>query len=195
MSLFGVGVGADEKNSTRNVVSVGPGSLGLPDRDYYVSEDKDSKEKREKYVAHVSRMLQYLGDSEEEANAQASQILAFETRLAEPKLDKVDRRDDRKTYNPRSIAQLQEMVPAINWDTYFKGIGVKAIDTVIVSEPKYMAAVQEILAENNVSDWKAYLRWSAFNGAAGRLSSELEKANWDFYNKTLTWLFHLIFST
>ena len=185
IGFFGFGVGADAKDSNMNTGYLGTGRLGLPDRDYYVKDDEDSKEKREKYVAHVSRMLQYLGDSEEEANAQASQILAFETRLAEPKLDKVDRRDDRKTYNPRSIAQLQEMVPAINWDTYFKGIGVKAIDTVIVSEPKYMAAVQEILAENNVSDWKAYLRWSAFNGAAGRLSSELEKANWDFYSKDL----------
>jgi len=56
VGFFGVGVGADEKNSNRNVVSLGPGPLGLPDRDYYVSEDKDSKEKREKYVLHVAKM-------------------------------------------------------------------------------------------------------------------------------------------
>ena len=183
--FFGFGVGADSKDSNKNSAYLGTARLGLPDRDYYVKDDEDSKEKREKYIEHITRMLQYLGDTEEEANAEAKQILAFETRLAEPKLDKVERRDDRKLYNPRTIEELQKMVPAINWNNYLKGIGVKQLDTIIVSEPKYMAALQTVLAENNVDDWKAYLRWSAFNGAAGNLSTELEKANWDFYSKTL----------
>ena len=183
--FFGFGVGADAKDSNKNSAYLGTARLGLPDRDYYVKDDEDSKEKREKYIEHVTRMLQYLGDTEEEANAEAKQILAFETRLAEPKLDKVERRDDRKLYNPRTIEELQKMVPAINWDNYLKGIGVKQLDTIIVSEPKYMKALQSILAENKVADWKAYLRWSVFNGAAGNLSTELEKANWDFYSKTL----------
>jgi putative endopeptidase len=100
-------------------------------------------------------------------------------------MDKVERRDARKRYNPRSIDQLQKMVPAINWNSYFKGIGVKKIDTIIVSDVKYMNALQTILAENNVSDWKAYLRWSAFNRASGMLSSDIEKTNWEFYSKTL----------
>jgi putative endopeptidase len=183
--FFGFGVGADAKNSNINAGYLGTGRLGLPDRDYYVKDDEDSKEKRQKYVKHIARMLQYLGDTEDDANTQAKQILAFETRLAEPRMDKVDRRDARKRYNPRSIDDLQNMVPAINWDNFFKGIGVKSIDTVIVSEVKYMEALQNILSENNVSDWKSYLRWSALNGAAGALSTELEKANWDFYSKEL----------
>ncbi len=183
--FFGFGVGADAKDSNRNVGYLGTGSLGLPDRDYYVKDDEDSKEKRQKYVKHITRMFQYLGDTEEVANKQAKQILAFETRLAEPKMDKVDRRDARKRYNPRSISDLQNMVPAISWKNYFKGIGVKEIDTVIVGELKYMEALQTILVENNVSDWKAYLRWSAFNSAADMLSTELDKANWDFYSKDL----------
>lgn len=183
--FFGFGVRAHAKNSNINAGYLGSGRLGLPDRDYYVKDDDDSKEKRQKYVEHITRMLQYLGDSEEEANSQAKQVLAFETRLAEPRMDKVERRDARKRYNPRSISDLQAMVPAINWNNYFKGIGVKSIDTVIVSEVKYMNALQDIFAENNVSDWKAYLRWSAFNSAAGYLTDELEKANWDFYSMTL----------
>ncbi len=183
--FFGFGVGADRKNSNMNAGYLGAGRLGLPDRDYYVKDDEDSKKKRELYVAHITRMLQYLGDSEAVANIQAKQILAFETRLAEPKMDKVDRRDARKRYNPRSMDDLQKMVPAINWNNYFKGIGVKELDTVIVGELKYMDALQTILTENNVSDWQAYLRWSAFNSAAGMLSSELDKANWDFYSKDL----------
>ena len=183
--FFGFGVRPDAKDSNMNSGTLGAGRLGLPDRDYYVKDDEDSKNKRQKYVEHISRMLQYLGDNEDEANTQAKQILAFETRLAEPKMDKVERRDARKRYNPKSISDLQKMVPAINWKNYFEGIGVKSIDTVIVSEVKYMNALQNILNENNVSDWKAYLRWSSFNAASGMLSSELEKANWDFYSKDL----------
>lgn len=184
--FFGFGVGSHPKNSNKNVAYLGTGGLGLPDRDYYIKDDEDSKEKREKYVAHITRMLQFLGDSEADAAKQAKQVLAFETKLAEPKMDKVDRRDARKRYNPRSIADLQKMVPAVNWKNYFSGIGVQQLDTVIVSEVKYFDALQNILAENNVDDWKSYLRWSALNGAAGMLTTELNKANWDFYSKELS---------
>jgi putative endopeptidase len=183
--FFGFGVGSDAKDSNKNVAYLGTSRLGLPDRDYYVKDDEDSKEKREKYIAHVSRMLQFLGDSEEAATTQAKQILAFETKLATPKLDKVELRDDRKTYNPTSITDLQKMVPAINWNAYFNGIGVKQLDTVIVSQPKYLKVVNSILEEDNVDVWKSFLRWSTFNKSAGRLSTEIEKANWDFYSKTL----------
>ena len=183
--FFGFGVGADAKDSNMNVGYLGTGGLGLPDRDYYVKDDEDSKEKREKYVAHITKMLQFLGDSEAQANAQAKQILAFETSLAKPKMDKVELRDARKTYNPTAVSDLQKMVPAIDWKTYFDGIGAKNLDTVIVSQPKYMKELQNILAKENVSNWKAYLRWSALNGAAGMLNDELDQANWDFYSKTL----------
>ena len=183
--FFGFSVGPDTKNSDINSAFLGTSGLGLPDRDYYVKDDEDSKEKRKEYVSHVSRMLQYLGESETIAKAQAEQILAFETRLSQPRMDKVDFRDARKKYNPRSIDDLQNMVPIIDWKNYFEGIGVKELDTIIVSEVKYMDALQSILAENNVSDWKVYLKWSTLNWAAGYLSPEIEKANWDFYGQTL----------
>ncbi|WP_191858267.1 M13 family metallopeptidase [Hanstruepera ponticola] len=183
--LYGFGVGSDPKDSNRNVGYLGGGSTGLPDRDYYVKDDEDSKEKREKYVAHMTRMLQYLGDTEAVANEKAKQVLAFETRLAEAKMDKVDRRDARKRYNPRSISQVQEMVPAVNWKKFLEGIGVKQIDTVIIGDLGYYNRLQEVLADGNVANWKAYLEWKTLRNAAGTLSTELEEANWEFYGKEL----------
>lgn len=183
--FFGFGVRADAKDSNINAGYLGSGGLGLPDRDYYVKDDEDSKNIRAKYVQHISRMLQFLGDTEQDALTQAKQILAFETSLAEPKMDKVERRKPENRYNPRSISQLQQMVPAINWNNYFSGIGVKQIDTVIIGDVGYMKALQNILKDNNVSDWKAYLRWSALNDASGMLNTELEDANWEFYGKEL----------
>ena len=183
--FFSFGVGADAKNSNINAAYLSPGSLGLPDRDYYVAEDADSKDKREKYEAHVTRMLQFLGDTPEEAAENAETILAFETKMASPRFDKVERRDARLSYNPRSIAELQKNVSAIDWNSFIEEIGAKDVDTIIVSQPKYMAALQEIFETGNVEEWKEYLRWTLFNDAASTLTTEIEKANWDFYSKTL----------
>jgi predicted metalloendopeptidase len=186
VGFFGVGVGADEKNSTRNVVSVGPGGLGLPDRDYYVSNEKDSKEKREKYALHVAKMLLFLGEKPEQAKTDADKILALEIQMSTPRLDRVEGRDSKKQYNPTAIADLQKMLPVVDWNTYLKGVGFAKVDTIIVSQPRYMSALQTIFTENKVEDWKAYMRWMLLRGASGQLSTAIETANWEFYGKTLT---------
>ena len=186
VGFFGIGIGADEKNSNRNVVSVGPGSLGLPDRDYYVSEDKDSKEKREKYVVHVAKMLQFLNETPEQAKANAEKILALEIQMSKPRLDRVERRDSKKQYNPTAISDMQKMLPSIDWNTYIKGIGITKIDTIIVSQPRYMSSLQTLFTENKVDDWKAYMRWMLLRGASSQLSTAIETANWEFYGRTLT---------
>ena len=184
--FFGFGIGADEKNSNRNIVSLGPGSLGLPDRDYYVSEDKDSKEKREKYVLHLAKMLQYIGENPAQAKEDAERILALEIQMSKPRLDRVERRDSKKQYNPTAISDLKKMVPIMDWNSYLKGIGIAKVDTVNISQPRYMAALQTIFSENKVEDWKAYMRWMLLRSAAGQLSTEIETANWEFYGKALT---------
>lgn len=186
IGFFGVGVGTDAKNSNRNLLNVGLGSLGLPDRDYYVSDDADSKDKREKYLAHVTRMLQYLGEKPEVAKANAEKILALEIAMAKPRLDRVERRDRRKTYNPMTVAELQKLTPTINWEVYLTSVGLPKVDTLIVSQPRYMTALETIFNENKVEDWKAYMRWTLLNRSSGTLSTEIEYANWEFYGKTLT---------
>lgn len=186
IGFFGANVGADAKNSNRNVISVGPGGVGLPDRDYYVSEDKDSKEKREKYVLHVAKMLGFLGEKPAEAKIHAEQILALEIEMSKPRFDRVERRDRRKSYNPMTVADLQKLTPSINWNNYFTKIGLKNVDSLIVSQPKYMTALESVLKENKVNDWKAYMRWSLLNRASSQLSTTIENANFNFYGKTLT---------
>jgi predicted metalloendopeptidase len=186
IGFFGVGVGVDAKNSNRNVINVGPGSVGLPDRDYYVSEDADSKEKRAKYLLHLTKMLQLLGEKPAEAQANADRILALETAMSKPRFDRVERRDRRKSYNPMTVIDLQKLTPSINWDVYLTQIGLPKTDSLIVAQPKYLVALETILKENKVADWKAYMRWTLLNKSASLLSTQLETANWEFYGKTLT---------
>jgi predicted metalloendopeptidase len=131
-------------------------------------------------------MLTFLGTSPAKAKIDAEKILALEIAMSKPRLDRVERRDARKQYNPTAIGDLQKMTPVIDWNSYLKGIGITKIDTVIVSQPRYMAALQTIFTENKVEDWKAYMRWMLLRGSASQLSTNIETANWEFYGKTLT---------
>jgi putative endopeptidase len=157
----------------------------LPDRDYYVLDDADMKEKREQYIAHVARMLEMSGESKEEASLDAERVLSIETKMAEPRLTRVERRDSRLTYNPMTITELQKLTPNVNWQNYLDATGLKNVDKIIVSQPKYMKALNTILSAQNIEDIKAYLKWTLVNGSASALSTDMEKANWEFYSKTL----------
>jgi len=185
LGFFGTYIGADAKDSNKNSIYLGVATLGLPDRDYYVSDDADSKEKREKYVTHVAKMLGFIGYEGKIATEQAKKILALETSFAQPMMDRVESRDDRKSYNPMTVAALQKLAPAINWNEYFKGIGIANPTEIIVSQPKYIAALQTILAKKDVDSWKAYLKWTLLRRSSSMLSTNIETANWDFYSKTL----------
>ena len=185
--FFGLSAYADPDDSNINVAYLGTGSLGLPERDYYLKDDEKSVDIRKEYVAHITRMLQFIGDSEEEAKKQAQLILAYETRLAEPRLTKVERRDFRNYNNRYTIDKIKEITPSINWVKFAEDLGIKEqLDVVLVMEPKYMKELEKIMAEGNVEDWKTLMRWATLNSAASRLTTEIEKANWDFYSKTLS---------
>ncbi len=185
LGFFGMYIGSDAKDSNKNVLSVSPGSIGLPDRDYYVSQDQDSKEKREKYVAHVSRMLQFLEIPKTEADKQAQKVLALETKMAEARLDRVARRDRRKTYNPMTVAELQKLTPSVDWAGYFKNAGLTNVDQVIVSMPEYMKALENIYKTASTEDLKAYMRWVLINKSSSILTTEIDEADFDFFSKTL----------
>jgi len=161
IGFFSTYIGADDKDSNKNSVNIGPGSVGLPDREYYIADDKDSKEKREQYVAHVARMLQFLStDPKANFTADAQKILEIESAMSQPRLDRVERRDSRKQYNPMTVADLQKLTPVINWNQYFSALGITKLDSVIVSQPRYMTALQTILTDKNIEACKAYMRWT-----------------------------------
>ncbi|UUV22810.1 M13 family metallopeptidase [Paenimyroides aestuarii] len=186
LGFFGMYVYADAMDSNKNVVNISPGSIGLPDRDYYVSKDADSQDKKQKYEVHVARMLRFLGIDEASAKKQAAQVVALETKMAEARLDRVERRDRRKTYNPMSVAELQKLTPSVNWNNYFNAAGLKNVDNVVVSMPKYMETLENIFKTASIDELKAYLRWTLINKNTGVLTTAIDEANFDFYGKTLT---------
>ncbi len=173
-------------NSSVNAPYVVPGGLGLPDRDYYLDQDEKSKEIRKQYVEHIAKMLQFIGDIKHQAYKNAETILEIETKLAKPRFDKVQSRDTRNFNNPRSIKQLANMTPAIDWNKMIKDIEVKKeLDSVIVGQPEYMKTLQKVLTNTKIEDLKTVMRWYTLSQASGSLTTEIEKSNWDFYSKTL----------
>lgn len=182
IGFYGFGVFNDLKNSSVNAGYLGGGGLGLS-RDYYV--DEKVKDKLEKYQEFIAKMLQKFGDDEATAKKNAAKIVAFEKSLAEPMMTKEERRDIRKIYNPMTVAELQKLSPAIDWGAHLKGIGVENLDKIIVTDPGYFKAMSETFKNTSVEDIKLALRWGAINNSLGLLTTDLEKANWEFYSKTM----------
>lgn len=184
--FVGLSAFANPNDSQMNATYITTGRLGLPERDFYTNDDEESEKIRGQYVDHITRMLQFLGDSEADARQQAETILAFETRLAEPRLDKVASRDFRNFNNPRSVAELQQMLPQIQWEQAFKDMGItEKIDTLLVMQPVYMETLNQIFSEPDFDTWRTVIRWSTFNSSAGMLTTDIETADWEFYEKTL----------
>ncbi|WP_435414053.1 M13 family metallopeptidase [Polaribacter aestuariivivens] len=180
--FYGFGVFNDLKKSSEYAGYLGGGSLGLS-RDYYV--DAKVSDKLEKYQEFVAKMLQEFGDDEATAKQNAATIVAFEKSLAEPMMTKEERRDTRKMYNPMSVAELTELAPAIDWKAHLTGIGVADLDRIIVTDPGYFKAMNDIFKNRSVEDIKLLLRWNTINSSLGSLSTDLETANWEFYSKEM----------
>ncbi|MFN0124889.1 MAG: M13 family metallopeptidase [Blastocatellia bacterium] len=183
--LFGAGVGPDQKNSTMNIATIGQGGLSLPDRDYYLKTDDKSRETRAEFLKHVTNMFELLGDATPHANAQANTILAIETRLAEASMDRVTMRNPLKTYNKKTLAELQALTKNIAWDRYFKDLGHPEIKEIIVRQPDYLQAMDRQLTETPIPDWQVYFRWRVLTAIAGTLPARFADENFRFYSTYL----------
>jgi len=185
--FIGIGAGADLNNSSMNTVYLGANGLGLPDRDFYLEEDEKSIEIREEYKKYISKMLQKLGDTEADATKAADKIIAMETKLAEPRLDKVESRDARNYNNPRSIADADKILTTIDLSKFISDLGItKKFDTLLVTQLRYTKALDKFLKDTPIEDIKSLVRWDTFNSAAGRLTTDIETADWEFYSKYLS---------
>ena len=188
---LGVGVvfqfssGQDFKDSNAVIAQFDQGGLGLPDRDYYLKDDPKSVEIRQKYVAHLARMLELGGEKPDQSKANADAIMKFETALAKGSLDLVSRRDPEKVYHKMGKAELQALSPAFHWNEYFTTVGAPAFDSINVSYPEFVKAINAAIEGTSLADWKTYLTWHVLHSAAPMLPTALTTENFNFYGKTL----------
>jgi putative endopeptidase len=180
--LFGFGSNQDLKDSERVIAFATAGGLGLPDRDYYLKEDAKSKETRERYVAHVQKMLELLGDAPAKAAAGAKTIMRIETALAKASLTRVEKRDPYKLDHKMTTAAFQATTPSFKWSDYFAASGVPDTAELNVTEPAFYKAMDAQLKAEPVANWQTYLRWHVVNARATQLSSPFVKASFEFFS-------------
>jgi predicted metalloendopeptidase len=166
---LGMGVGQDNKDSTRYILGISQSGLGMPNRDYYLQDEARLKDIRGKYQAHIGKMLALAGH--QDAEAKAAQIVALETEIARVQWSAVENRDPVKRYNKHTLAQLRTLAPGIDWDAYLKGVGAAGkVDAVIVSQPSYVAALDKLIAATPVETWKSYFEFRLLSAYAPYLS-------------------------
>ncbi|MDX6575606.1 MAG: putative endopeptidase, partial [Blastocatellia bacterium] len=184
-AVFGFGASQDYKDSTQIIAQAVQGGLGLPDRDYYTSDDAKSKATRDEYVKHVARTFELMGDSPERAATEANTVMNLETKLAEKSLTRVQRRNPEANYHPMIKTQLLEMTPDFDWSRYFRGIGLPEIGKVNVAQPDFFKAADKLLTSTPLDDWKTYLRWHVVNAASNTLSAKFVQESFNFNGKYL----------
>ncbi len=184
--LFGVGVGQDQKDATKQILQTGQGGLALPDRDYYIKDDERSALIRKQYVEHVTRMFLLLGDTPEQAAIEAADTMRIETALAKGSMDRVAMRDPDKRYHIMTIAQVQAQTPNFDWRALLDGIHVGHAPSMNVSSPMFLKTVNDVLETESLPAMKAYMRWHVVHESADNLSKPFQDENFAFFSRTLS---------
>jgi len=184
--LFGFYATPDSKNSAFTIVGLGQGGLGLPDRDYYLSDEDRHKQTRERYQVHMTRMFELLGYDKQRVREGVATVFAIEKSLAEVSTPREDLRDPEKNYHKMSLDKVRELSPFFDWQLYFKSMGLPNPGDIDVGQVKFFEELSAILERTPVESWKWYLEWNLLRNCAGTLSSAFVNERFDFYGKFLS---------
>lgn len=181
--LFAMYVEADACNSAMNILNEYQAGFALGQKDYYFDDDEHTKSIREAYVKHILRMFKLFGYDDAEQRAQT--VLRLETRLAKAALNNVELRDPIRNYNKMTMAELQQLVPEVNWNSFFNAMNIHT-DSLSVGQIDHLKECGKLLAEEPLEDIKTLFLWQAIDGSASFLSDEIYMANFDFYGRIMS---------
>lgn len=177
--LFAFYVGADERNSAKNILSIYQTGTTLPEKEYYTKQDSITKNFRAKLVSHAAKYFELTGTDAATAQKSAAQILALETQIAAAHLSPVELRDPIKNYNKMSIADLQKRSPNIMWTAILEKIGATT-DSINVAQPKYYETLSGLLASQPIEVWKNKVKFDYISAKAGLLSKAFRDERFAF---------------
>jgi len=178
-------VGADEKNSTTNIMSFYQAGLGLPDRDYYFKTDEATGKVVKAYQAYIQKLFSLTGDDSATAAKNMHTVYDLEKQLAASHRTNVELRDPESNYNKMAVSDLDKKMPVTGWSTLFKSLSVK-VDSVNISQPAYYQKLNDLLKAMPVDTWKTYLRFHILHNAAPALSNAFVQANFEYAGKALS---------
>lgn len=173
--MYGIGVGADQRNADVNIVGISQGGMGLGTRDYYLNDDEQTVKVREAYKKYIQNLFMKVGDDENVAQAKMKAVMDIETRIAKASYSRVQLRDVDANYHKMSYNQLVCDFPGIDWGNVFLTTGFPAFQYVDVGQPEPIHEVEKILAETSLDDLKAYAEIKVISGAASQLSDDFRR--------------------
>ncbi len=182
-SLFSMHVGKDDKKPGAYAILLNQGGLGLPDRDYYFKTDSRSVTIRQEYVKHLEFTASAFKSQTPVADAKT--ILSLETALAKSSRVLEALRDPYANYNKLSASELQKLTPDFSWPVFFETVGLKNVDSVVVGQPEFFAAMQRALTSTPMASWKAYFKWCLLAEYSAYLTENLAVADFNFFAKTI----------
>ena len=185
VQMFSWYVGADMKQADQNLVSIGQGGLGMPQRDYYLNEDEQTIAIRKAYKEYCKKLLAFVGYNAAEAEKKVEAVYAIEKRIAMASYDNVKLRDVKANYHKMPYNQLLADFPGIDWTTIFWVAGYPAFSSVDIGQPEPIHEVEKILAETSLDDLKSYAELKVLDGGASYLSQNFRNAKFE-YEKVMT---------
>jgi putative endopeptidase len=176
----------DAKDSNEIIAGLDQGGIGLPDRDYYFRTDEKSVEIRKQYVAHLLKLFELLGNTTEIASKRAEAVMRIETTLAKGSLDSVARRDPMAVYHRLTVKELISLSPGFDWEKFFEGVGAPGIQSLDVSVPPFIRAMESVIVQSSLDDIKSYLTASLLTDRSIILPSKFQEETFDFYGRILS---------
>src|SRR5581483_11840970 len=182
-ACFGRSPTPDAKNSSVYTFYLSQDGLGLPDRDYYLS-DRFAKQ-RDAYQVHIANMFKLLGEDRSAAQNHAQTVLELETALAKAGKSRTELRDPIANYHKAAVADMDRDFPNAPISIYLSACGLGNLSEVVVRQPEFFKALYALAQQRDLDDWKVYLRWHLLRAAAPFLHAAVEEESFAFYGKVL----------
>lgn len=185
-SFFSTGVGADAKDSDRNIMHIGEVGLGLGDRDYYLEKNETNDKILEAYEKYVKRLMELIGYNEAEQQRVWENVISIETEFANNKMTREQRRNPQLRYNIRSLDQIKTDYPNFDWDKYFSELGIKNLKEANVANPAFLSFINAYIPTLSQQQIKDYLVFDAVSDSSGLLSDDFQNANFEMFGKVMS---------
>ncbi len=185
-SFFSTGVGTDPKNSDRNILHIGETGLGLGDRDYYLEDNETNAKILAAYEKYVKRLMQLIGYDETAQERVWNTVITIEKEFAKNKMSREQRRNPQLRYNMRTIDQIKADYNNIDWDTYFKALGLDGVTEANVASLAFMEFLNTYLPTLSEQQIKDFMIFDAVADSSSLLSDDFQDANFEMYGKVMS---------
>ncbi len=180
---FGGYVGQDDKAPDQYIFSMYQGGLGMPDRDYYLTDSAKMKETRAAYVAHLARLFTLAGEADAQARAQA--LMALETQIARAHWTRIDSRDADKVYNKMTLAELQRRAPGFDFKGWLAAQGLGSVDSLLVAQPTAVTAEAALIAKAPIGVLKDMMLIRSLDDLSDYLPDPIADESFAFHGTVL----------